>query len=151
MALAKSRPMRDQLVDAAIDLFSTKGYAATSVADIQTACGLTAGSGALYKHFSSKEELLREVLRRHAAGIAHLLPNPRGAHRTHARRCRPGPVPGRMGRQRSTHPHPNRGWRRRRSAGRTSGRTARDMMASRLVITGPPGAGKSTVARFVAG
>ena len=71
MALAKSRPMRDQLVDAAIDLFSTKGYAATSVADIQTACGLTAGSGALYKHFSSKEELLREVLRRHAAGIAH--------------------------------------------------------------------------------
>ena len=71
MALAKSRPMRDELVDAAIDLFSTKGYAATSVADIQTACGLTAGSGALYKHFSSKEELLREVLRRHAAGIAH--------------------------------------------------------------------------------
>jgi AcrR family transcriptional regulator len=40
------------------------------VADIQTACGLTAGSGALYKHFSSKEELLREVLRRHVAGIA---------------------------------------------------------------------------------
>lgn len=71
MALAKSPPMRDQLVQAAIDLFATKGYAATSVADIQTACGLTAGSGALYKHFSSKEELLREVLRRHVAGIAH--------------------------------------------------------------------------------
>ena len=71
MASAKAAPMRDQLVLAAIDLFSTKGYAATSVADIQTACGLTAGSGALYKHFSSKEELLREVLRRHVAGIAH--------------------------------------------------------------------------------
>jgi AcrR family transcriptional regulator len=71
MAPAKSRPMRDQLVNAAIDLFSTKGYDATSVADIQTACGLTAGSGALYKHFPSKEELLREVLRRHVTGIAH--------------------------------------------------------------------------------
>src|SRR5260370_600893 len=71
MAIAKSRPMRDRLVHAAIDLFATNGYAATSVADIQTACGLTPGSGALYKHFSSKEELLREVLRRHVAGIAH--------------------------------------------------------------------------------
>jgi len=70
MALAKSRPMRDQLVQAAIDLFSTKGYAATSVADIQTACGLTAGSGALYKHFSSKRELLEAATRRFADRLA---------------------------------------------------------------------------------
>lgn len=40
------------------------------MADLQSACGLTPGSGALYKHFPSKEALLREVLRRHVAGIA---------------------------------------------------------------------------------
>jgi len=57
-------------VAAAIELFSTHGYAATSIGDIQVACGLTAGSGALYKHFPSKRALLEEVLRRHVQGIA---------------------------------------------------------------------------------
>ena len=38
--------------------FAAKGYAATSVADIQRASGLAPGSGALYKHFASKRELL---------------------------------------------------------------------------------------------
>ncbi len=61
---------RERLIDAAIALFSTKGYAATSVADIQLACGLTAGSGALYKHFASKQALLEEVLRRHLDDVA---------------------------------------------------------------------------------
>ena len=60
---------RDKLLAAAIGLFSTKGYDATSVADIQAACGLTPGSGALYKHFVSKRALLEEVLRRHVQGI----------------------------------------------------------------------------------
>ena len=46
-------------------LFSERGYGATSVAEIQLACGLTAGSGALYKHFSSKQELLAEGIRRY--------------------------------------------------------------------------------------
>ena len=61
---------RERLIDAAITLFSTKGYAATSVADIQLACGLAAGSGALYKHFASKRALLEDVLRRHLADVA---------------------------------------------------------------------------------
>lgn len=50
-------------------LFAQRGYAATSVADIQTACGLSAGSGALYKHFSSKHDLLAEGVRRYVAGL----------------------------------------------------------------------------------
>lgn len=70
MAPANQHSKRDQILDAAVELFATQGYAATSVADIQTACGLTAGSGALYKHFRSKEDLLREVIARHVAGIA---------------------------------------------------------------------------------
>jgi AcrR family transcriptional regulator len=49
---------RDRLLAEALKLFAAKGYAATSVADIQRASGLAPGSGALYKHFGSKRELL---------------------------------------------------------------------------------------------
>lgn len=56
---------RDRLLDAALTLFARQGYSATSVADIQPACGLSPGSGALYKHFASKKALLQEATRRH--------------------------------------------------------------------------------------
>jgi AcrR family transcriptional regulator len=49
---------RDRLLDAALELFARQGYAATSVAEIQEAAGLSPGSGALYKHFQSKNALL---------------------------------------------------------------------------------------------
>lgn len=52
-------------MNAAVRLFAERGYAATSVADIQLACGLTGGSGALYKHFASKRALLDEIVGRH--------------------------------------------------------------------------------------
>jgi AcrR family transcriptional regulator len=55
---------RDRLLDAAIALFARQGYASTSVAEIQQACGLSPGSGALYKHFPSKSALLREATQR---------------------------------------------------------------------------------------
>jgi AcrR family transcriptional regulator len=55
---------RERLQDAAIRLFARQGYAETSIADIQRDCGLSAGSGALYKHFSSKRELLEAATRR---------------------------------------------------------------------------------------
>ena len=55
---------RDRLLEAAMELFALKGYAATSIADIQEACGLSPGSGALYKHFPSKMALLQEATRR---------------------------------------------------------------------------------------
>lgn len=69
--MARSTPgvTRQRLIDEARRLFAANGYAATSVADIQQACGLTAGSGALYKHFSSKKALLEEIVRLHVAGI----------------------------------------------------------------------------------
>lgn len=50
-----------RIADAAIDLFYAQGAAATTVRDITSACGLTAG--ALYNHFSSKEQLLYVLVR----------------------------------------------------------------------------------------
>ncbi len=43
-------------------LFSENGYAATSIAKIEAAAGLTPGAGGIYHHFASKEAVL-------AAGI----------------------------------------------------------------------------------
>ena len=62
---------RERLVTEAMRLFSTKGYEATSVSQIEAAAGLAAGSGALYRHFKSKDALLdagidRQLDRRHA-------------------------------------------------------------------------------------
>jgi AcrR family transcriptional regulator len=55
---------RERLLEAAMEMFARQGYASTSVADIQQACGLSPGSGALYKHFPSKKALLQEATRR---------------------------------------------------------------------------------------
>jgi AcrR family transcriptional regulator len=60
---------RERLVREATRLFATRGYAATSVANIQVACGLTSGSGALYKHFPSKRALLDAVVRQHLGSM----------------------------------------------------------------------------------
>ncbi|HYB39494.1 MAG TPA: TetR/AcrR family transcriptional regulator [Mycobacterium sp.] len=56
---------RERLLEAAITLFARQGYEATSIAEIQRACGLAPGSGALYKHFSCKRELLEVATRRY--------------------------------------------------------------------------------------
>ncbi len=60
---------RDRLLGEALTLFAAKGYAATSVADIQRASGLAPGSGALYKHFASKRELLEAAVAYRIDGI----------------------------------------------------------------------------------
>lgn len=54
---------RDRLLGEGMKLFAERGYRGTTVADIQEAAGLTGGSGALYKHFRSKRELLDEGMR----------------------------------------------------------------------------------------
>ena len=43
------------------DLFNTQGYKATSLSDINKATGFT--KGAIYKHFSNKEDLEQQALR----------------------------------------------------------------------------------------
>ena len=54
---------RDRLVAEAMRLFGEQGYAATSIVQIEAAAGLAAGSGGLYKHFSSKRALLEAGVR----------------------------------------------------------------------------------------
>lgn len=55
---------RKQLLEAAAELFSTRGYAGTSIRDIADAVGMLPGS--IYYHFRSKEELLLAV---HGEGV----------------------------------------------------------------------------------
>ena len=59
-----SVPTRERLVTEATRLFSTQGFEATSVSQIEAAAGLAAGSGALYHHFKSKDALLEAVIGR---------------------------------------------------------------------------------------
>ena len=54
----------DRIVREAMRLFAERGYERTSVPDIQAAAGLAPGSGAMYKHFPSKEAVLREGIER---------------------------------------------------------------------------------------
>jgi AcrR family transcriptional regulator len=57
-----SSTTRERIIDQAMHLFGQRGYAATSIAKIEQAAGLTPGAGGLYHHFESKEAVL-------AAGI----------------------------------------------------------------------------------
>ncbi|MDQ4068061.1 MAG: TetR/AcrR family transcriptional regulator [Actinomycetota bacterium] len=57
----------EEILEHAMRLFAERGYEAVSVADIQVAAGLTAGSGALYKHYPSKQALLEAGIDRFIA------------------------------------------------------------------------------------
>ena len=52
---------KQEILDAALDLFSTQGYEATSVSQIAGAVGIRKAS--LYSHFGSKQEILDELVR----------------------------------------------------------------------------------------
>ncbi len=52
---------REELLDLAAEMFAERGLRATTVRDIADGAGILSGS--LYHHFSSKEEMVDEVLR----------------------------------------------------------------------------------------
>ena len=54
---------RDRIKEAALPLFAQRGFAATSIAAIETAAGLAPRAGAFYRHFPSKEALFEELAR----------------------------------------------------------------------------------------
>ena len=58
---------RRRIIAESAQLFAEKGYHATGVADISRAAGL--GSGALYHHMGSKEELLLAICRPHVLEV----------------------------------------------------------------------------------
>ena len=60
---------RDRLLDAALDLFASRGYGRTTVGDIEAAAGFTARGGTLYKHFASKEAVLEAAVDRQVSQV----------------------------------------------------------------------------------
>lgn len=61
----RPRNRRELILAAAADLFAKQGYAKVAMGDLADAVGI--GPSALYRHFSSKQEILATVL---AAGLA---------------------------------------------------------------------------------
>ncbi len=53
---------RARILAAALELFAERGFAGTSVGDVEAAAGLSPRSGALYRHFPSKGALLEAAL-----------------------------------------------------------------------------------------
>jgi AcrR family transcriptional regulator len=70
--MSSTTPTRERIVDEAMRLFSQHGYAATSIAKIEAAAGLTAGAGGLYHHFASKEAVLAAGIERQLARLGAL-------------------------------------------------------------------------------
>jgi AcrR family transcriptional regulator len=63
---AEARP--DEVLDAALELFTQKGFAATRVDDIAAKAGIS--KGAVYLYFPSKEAILEGLVRRAVTPIA---------------------------------------------------------------------------------
>src|SRR4051812_33245347 len=58
-------PTRERILSAARRLFADQGYTGTSVGQIEASAGLSPRSGALYKHFASKEAVMAAVMAQH--------------------------------------------------------------------------------------
>ncbi|MEV6057981.1 TetR family transcriptional regulator C-terminal domain-containing protein [Streptomyces sp. NPDC052107] len=58
---------REEIAQAALEQFRTRGFNATGISDITSAAG--APKGSFYNHFASKEESVLEALSRYAAGL----------------------------------------------------------------------------------
>jgi AcrR family transcriptional regulator len=53
---------RTRILVAAVECFAAKGYAATRIADVERAAGLSVGAGGTYRHFESKRAMMEAVL-----------------------------------------------------------------------------------------
>jgi AcrR family transcriptional regulator len=57
---------RDRILDASLDLFVEHGVKGTTITMIEQRVGLAAGTGSFYRHFPSKEAVLRAAVQREA-------------------------------------------------------------------------------------
>jgi AcrR family transcriptional regulator len=65
---------REQIIDAALRVFSQKGFERTTNKDIAHEAGIT--PGLIYHYFESKEDLLRAAIEEHSpVGFVHSLPD----------------------------------------------------------------------------
>ncbi|MCL2730808.1 MAG: TetR/AcrR family transcriptional regulator [Actinomycetia bacterium] len=60
---------RDRILEAAMDLFAEDGFSGTTISEVERRVGLAAGTGSLYRHFPSKEALLRAAVEREVADV----------------------------------------------------------------------------------
>lgn len=58
----RKRGTHGRLLDAGLKLFAQKGFDGTLISDLELEAGLKPGTGSFYRHFDSKEEVLREVI-----------------------------------------------------------------------------------------
>ena len=65
---------RERIITEAMRLFAERGFAGTTVGDIEKAAGLAPRAGGLYKHFASKQEVLEAGIERHVSEIESLRP-----------------------------------------------------------------------------
>jgi AcrR family transcriptional regulator len=70
MAVGHGDGTRSRILELAMRLFTSKGYAGTSIADITTELGMS--KAALYHHFSAKSEILEELVAGPLAAFARL-------------------------------------------------------------------------------
>jgi AcrR family transcriptional regulator len=68
-AASSPAPTRERILTAARRLFAEQGYKGTSVGEIEAAAGLSPRSGALYKHFPSKQAVLAAVIAQHTSVV----------------------------------------------------------------------------------
>ena len=61
------KPMKERILEEALQLFSQNGYTGTSMNDIATKLGVT--KAALYKHYKSKQEILDSIVRKHPSMV----------------------------------------------------------------------------------
>lgn len=66
----RAAPTRTRLIEAGLRLFAKRGFDAVSVGDIEKAVGLVPRRGGLYRHFTSKAELLGAAAEEHLASIS---------------------------------------------------------------------------------
>jgi AcrR family transcriptional regulator len=60
---------RDRILEAAMDLFAEDGFSGATISEVERRVGLAAGTGSLYRHFPSKEALLRAAVEREVTRI----------------------------------------------------------------------------------
>ena len=63
--------IRQGILKSAANLFAEKGFSTTTIVDLAAAC--QSSRGALYHYFSSKEEILTQILEEHVSSMLDVL------------------------------------------------------------------------------
>jgi AcrR family transcriptional regulator len=56
------RKRRERILDEALDVFAEQGFGGATISEVERRVGLAVGTGSLYRHFPSKEALLRAAV-----------------------------------------------------------------------------------------